>query len=62
MEQHKLKGLMQVDGTKDGFNIEELKPDTVYFVRTDTDKKKGYLYLNGKKYGTPEKIINCGEY
>lgn len=28
----------------------------LYFVRTNTDKKDGYLYLNGKKYATAEDV------
>jgi antitoxin component YwqK of YwqJK toxin-antitoxin module len=28
----------------------------LYFVRTNEDKKDGYLYFNGKKYGTAEDV------
>ena len=28
----------------------------VYFVRTDADREDGYVYFNGKKYGTAKDV------
>lgn len=46
------KGFKQVLGTSgQTLNFEN---GYLYFVRTSEDKTDGYLYLNGKKYGTAE--------
>lgn len=34
----------------------EFAADTLYFVRTNDDKTDGYLYMNGKKYGTGKDV------
>ena len=46
------KGFKQVL-EKEGLKFEQ---GYLYFVRTNADKSDGYLYLNGKKYGTAEDV------
>ena len=57
-----LKGIKQWDGTAPDFDVTQLEDGYVHFVRTDTLKEEGYIYLNGKKYGTMPDVIDCGEY
>lgn len=46
-------GFRVIDGSADGFNLSGLTDKTViYFVRTDAGKHDGFIYFNGKKYGT----------
>ena len=46
-------GFRVINGSAAGFNLSGLTDKTViYFVRTDADKKDGFIYFNGKKYGT----------
>ena len=59
-EKSQIKGFGFVDGTKEGFDYENLQDDVLYFVRTSDDKEQGLTYFNGKKYGNPS--INAGEY
>lgn len=59
------KGFRFIDGTKEGFNDEQLEPDTINFVRTDNEGKEGYIKALGKTYGktyVDVGTINCGEY
>lgn len=48
------KGFQLITLTK--FNTADFRKDndTLYFVRTRDDKSDGFLYFNGKKYGTAE--------
>lgn len=59
---NKLSGVILVDGTKEGFTTDTLDKNKIYFVRTNSDGSNGYIYINGKKYGKQEYIINCGKY
>ena len=46
-------GFKVIDGSAAGFNLSGLTDKTViYFVRTDAGKEDGFIYFNGKKYGT----------
>lgn len=46
-------GFRVINGSAAGFNLAGLTDKTViYFVRTDADKEDGFIYFNGKKYGT----------
>ena len=46
-------GFKVINGSAAGFNLSGLTDKTViYFVRTDADKEDGFIYFNGKKYGT----------
>ena len=46
-------GFKVINGSADGFNLTGLTDKTViYFVRTDAGKEDGFIYFNGKKYGT----------
>lgn len=46
-------GFKVINGSAAGFNLSVLTDKTViYFVRTDADKEDGFIYFNGKKYGT----------
>lgn len=52
-------GVSMINGTVDGFNPEnimEYNPRKIYFVRTNADGTDGYLYFNGKRYGTGKSI------
>lgn len=59
------KGFGVIDGTKEGFDLSTLDKGYVYFIRTDADGESGYIYFNGKKYGSGGgsiTSIDCGEY
>lgn len=46
-------GFKVIDGSAADFNLSGLNDKTViYFVRTDAGKQDGFIYFNGKKYGT----------
>lgn len=46
-------GFRVIDGTSASFHLSWLNDETViYFVRTDAGKEDGFIYFNGKKYGT----------
>lgn len=46
-------GFKVINGSAAGFHLSGLTNKTViYFVRTDADKEDGFIYFNGKKYGT----------
>lgn len=46
-------GFKVINGSAAGFNLTGLTDKTViYFVRTDDGKEDGFIYFNGKKYGT----------
>lgn len=46
-------GFRVIDGTSASFHLSWLNDKTViYFVRTDEGKEDGFIYFNGKKYGT----------
>lgn len=46
-------GFKVINGSAAGFNLSGLTDKTViYFVRTDAGKEDGFIYFNGKKYGT----------
>lgn len=46
-------GFKVINGSAAGFNLSGLTDKTViYFVRTDAAKEDGFIYFNGKKYGT----------
>lgn len=46
-------GFRVINGSAAGFNLSGLTDKTViYFVRTDATKEDGFIYFNGKKYGT----------
>ena len=46
-------GFKVINGSAAGFHLSGLTDKTViYFVRTDADKEDGFIYFNGKKYGT----------
>lgn len=46
-------GFKVINGSAAGFNLSGLDDKTViYFVRTDAGKEDGFIYFNGKKYGT----------
>lgn len=59
-EKSHINGLGFVDGTKQGFDYENLQDDVLYFVRTTNSKENGLIYYNGKKYGNPS--LDAGEY
>ena len=49
-----IKGFKFIDGSTEGFSIDSITnydKCTLYFIRTDADGEKGFLYINGKKYG-----------
>jgi len=56
-----IKSIGFVNGTKPGFDYDDLEKDVLYFVRTSSDKENGLVYFNGKKYGNVN-LINAGEY
>jgi hypothetical protein len=56
------KGVRQVNGLAEGFDESLLEDGYIYFVRTSEDKKYGYVYLNGKRYGESKPVIDCGTY
>lgn len=46
-------GFKVINGSAADFNLSGLSDKTViYFVRTDAGKEDGFIYFNGKKYGT----------
>lgn len=46
-------GFKVINGSAAGFKLSGLTDKTViYFVRTNADKEDGFIYFNGKKYGT----------
>lgn len=46
-------GFRVIDGSAASFKLSGLTDKTViYFVRTDAAKEDGFIYFNGKKYGT----------
>ena len=46
-------GFRVIDGSSESFQLTGLTDKTViYFVRTDAAKEDGFIYFNGKKYGT----------
>ena len=46
-------GFKVINGSAASFNLSGLNDKTViYFVRTDAGKEDGFIYFNGKKYGT----------
>lgn len=46
-------GFRVIDGTSASFHLSWLNDETViYFVRTDAGREDGFIYFNGKKYGT----------
>lgn len=46
-------GFKVINGSAAGFSLTGLTDKTViYFVRTDAGKEDGFIYFNGKKYGT----------
>lgn len=46
-------GFKVINGSAADFNLSGLNDKTViYFVRTDAGKEDGFIYFNGKKYGT----------
>ena len=46
-------GFKVINGSAADFNLSGLTDKTViYFVRTDAGKEDGFIYFNGKKYGT----------
>lgn len=46
-------GFRVIDGSAADFNLSGLTDKTViYFVRTDGGREDGFIYFNGKKYGT----------
>lgn len=48
----KFKGYKQVKGYLSDFSLDSLENGYIYFVRTSEDNEDGFIYLNGKKYGT----------
>lgn len=58
----KLEGIVLVDGTKEDFTTDKLETNKIHFIRTSPNGDSGYLFINGKKYGTQEDEIDCGEY
>lgn len=56
------KGIRQVNGLTSGFDDSLLEDGYLYLVRTSEDKKYGYVYLNGKRYGNAVRGIDCGIY
>lgn len=46
-------GFRVIDGSSESFQLSLLTDKTViYFVRTDAGREDGFIYFNGKKYGT----------
>ena len=46
-------GFRLINGSAANFQLTGLTDKTViYFVRTDAGKEDGFIYFNGKKYGT----------
>lgn len=56
------KGIKMWDGTKAGFSVDDLENGYIHLIRTDANKEQGYIYINGKKYGTSSNHIDCGFY
>ena len=54
MEKQLFKGLVQVLSEP---NI-KFEPGFVYFVREDETKEHGFIYFNGKKYGTTKEVAD----
>ena len=52
------RGIKQVDGTAKGFSSALFENGYLYLVRTSTNGKEGYIYLNGKKYGSFQLLDN----
>ena len=50
-----IKGFKQV---QESSNL-QFDNNYIYFVRTNSEKKDGYIYFNGKKYGTGENNANA---
>jgi hypothetical protein len=60
MSKTEFKGIKQVDGTNEEFNESSLEDGYLNLVRTNETKNEGYIFLNGKKYGSM-KVIVTGE-
>ena len=53
-------GFKVINGSAADFNLSVLTDKTViYFVRTDAGKEDGFIYFNGKKYGTGKLSSNA---
>lgn len=51
-----IKSFVFKNGLAADFNIDALDRGVVYFIRTSADKADGYIYFNGKKYGTAAEL------
>lgn len=56
MANNLFKGIVQITEQKFTAQTFTASADTIYFVRTDTAGKEGYLYLNGRKYGNMSEL------
>ena len=56
------KGFRKVNGLADGFNVESLEEGYIYLVRTDELGENGYVYFNGRKYGSAEGTVKSAQY
>ena len=62
MENTLFGGIELVDGTKEGFDVNNLNDNNkMYLIRTDENKDEGYIRMNGKNYKY-SRVIDCGEY
>ena len=61
-----INGFKFIDGSAEGFTFDSITyfdKRTLYFIRTDADGEKGFLYINGKKYGqTKTSIESAADY
>ena len=56
------KGIKQVNGLAEDFDESTLLDGYIYLVRTSEDGRFGYVYMNGKRYGNSNPVIDCGTY
>ena len=51
-----IKSFVFKNGLAEGFDLSALEKGVVYFIRTSATKADGYIYFNGKKYGTASEL------
>ena len=56
------KGFRKVNGLAEGFNVESLEEGYIYLVRTDELGENGYVYFNGRKYGSADGTVKSAQY
>ena len=51
-----IKSFVFKNGLAEGFQEKDLERGIVYFIRTSEDKAEGYVYFNGKRYGSVAEV------